>query len=161
MAVEAEASRQVMAISRHTKLKEHEIMKTLNHLLLAAAAAFTLNVAPATAAPNNTALLHSPRYLEAHPELLRGQPSGGESKTVYQARLTENIALANSPRFREAHPELRVTPSADQSLAQNVSASDRLSKLTQNRAFAASPRFVELHPELSRSTPVYQIAPLK
>ena len=133
----------------------------MNHLLLAVAAAFTLNVAPATAAPLNTALLHSPRYLEAHPELLRSQTAGPKSKTVYQATLTENIALANSPRFREAHPELRVTPSADQSLAQNTSARDRLSKLMQNKAFAASPRFVELHPELLRREPVYQIAPLK
>lgn len=136
-------------------------MKTLNHLLVAAAAAFTLNVAPAIAAPNNTALLHSPRYLEAHPELLREQPAGREFKTVYQAKLTENIALANSPRFRETHPELRVTPSADQSVAQNVSERERLSKVRENRALVRSPRFLELHPELLRGAPVFEIAPLR
>ena len=136
-------------------------MKTLNHLLVAAATAFALNVALATEASNNTALLHSPRYLEEHPELLRGQSSGRESKTVYQARLTENIALANSPRFREAHPELQVTPSPDQSLARNASDRDRLSKLTENKALANSPRFLEEHPRLSNVEPVYEIAPLK
>jgi len=135
-------------------------MKTLNYLLVAAAAGFALNVALATEASNNTALLHSPRYLEEHPELLRGQSSGRESKTVYQAKLTENIALANSPRFREAHPELQVTP-PDQSLAQNVSKRDRLSQLTENKALANSPRFLEEHPELLHVEPVYEIAPLK
>ena len=135
-------------------------MKTLNHLLVAAAAAFALNVALATEASNNTALLHSPRYLEEHPELLRWQPSGRESNTVYQARLTENIALANSPRFREAHPELQVTP-PDQSLAPNASERDRLSQLTENKALANSPRFLEEHPELLHVEPVYEIAPLK
>jgi len=136
-------------------------MKTLNYLLVAAVTTFTLNVALATEASNNIALLHSPRYLEEHPQLLRGQSFGRESKAVYQAKLTENIALANSPRFREAHPELRVTPLADQSVAQNVSGSDRLSKLTENRALATSPRFLEAHPELLYSKPVFEIAPLK
>jgi hypothetical protein len=137
-------------------------MKNLNQLLVAATVAFALNVALATQASNNTALLHSPRYLEEHPELLRGQPSGRESKTVYQAKATENIALANSPRFREEHPELRwSTPAPVESVARNVGESERLSKLTENRALANSPRFREEHPELLHIQPVYEIAPLK
>jgi|SRR5579885_1870125 hypothetical protein len=141
--------------------RKRKNMKTLNHLLVAAVVAFTLNAAFAVES-KNTALLHSPRYLEEHPELLRGQSSGQESKTVYQAKLTENVALANSPRFREAHPELRwATSSPEQSLSRNVSESERLSKLTENKALANSPRFLEEHPELLHVEPVYEIAPLK
>lgn len=142
-------------------MKENKRMKTLNHLLITAVAAFWVNAAFATTAPN-TALLHSPRYVEAHPELLRGQTSGGESKKIYQSRLTENIALANSPRFREAHPELRrEVSSQNQSLAVNASETERLNKLTENRALAASPRFVEQHPELRSGQRVFEVAPLK
>ena len=137
-------------------------MKTLNHLLVAAVAALTLNAAFAAEASKNTALLHSPRYLETHPELLRGQTFGGASKTVYQAKTTENIALVNSPRFREAHPELRwATSSPDQSLARNASESERLRRLTENKALAASPRFLEAHPELLHGQHVFEVAPLK
>jgi hypothetical protein len=145
-------------------------MKTLNRLLLAAAAlAVSGTLATQAGEPaqisKNAAWLASPRYLEAHPELLRGQPSVVESpalKTSHLAKLTENTALVNSPRFREAHPELRWIPtSADQIVAQDTSRGDRLSKLTQNKALATSPRFLEQHPELLHSAPVYEIAPLK
>ncbi|HWC60234.1 MAG TPA: hypothetical protein VHC44_11120 [Verrucomicrobiae bacterium] len=137
-------------------------MKTLNHFLVAAVAAFTLNAAFTAEASNNTALLHSPRYLEEHPELLRGQSVDRASTTIHHAKLTENIALANSPRFREAHPELRwATPLPDQSLTRNASESERLSKLTENKALANSPRFLEEHPELLHVEPAVEIAPLK
>ena len=119
-------------------------MKTLKHLLVAAVAAFTFNAAFAAEASKNTALLTSPRYLEEHPELLRGQTFSGESKIASQAKLTGNIALANSPRFREAHPELRLSSSsAEQLPARQVSESERRGKLTANKALAASPRFRE------------------
>lgn len=137
-------------------------MKTLNHVLVAATAAFTLNVALATTPSNNTALLHSPRYLEEHPELLRMQSLGRVSQAVPLAKLTRNIALANSPRFREEHPELRwVQPALDRSVAQNASESDRFAKLTENRALTHSPRFLEEHPELLRSKGIAEIAHLK
>ena len=149
-------------------------MKTLNHLLLTAVAVLAVNGVFTTQAgepsalansPKNTALLTSPRYLEAHPEALREQWSGLKSpahKTVRLAELNENTALVNSPRFREAHPGLQWTPlSSDQMLAQNISRSDRLSKLTQNKAFATSPRFLEQYRGLLRSEPVIEIAPLK
>jgi predicted nicotinamide N-methyase len=137
-------------------------MKTLKHLLVAAVAAFTFNTAFAAEASKNTALLTSPRYLEEHPELLRGQTFGGESKIASQARLTGNIALANSPRFREAHPELRLfTSSPTPSPSRSISETERLSKLTAHKALAASPRFREQHPEILRVQPVFQVAPLK
>jgi len=149
-------------------------MKTLNQLLLTAAAVLTVSGVLTTQAgepsilvksPKNTALFASPRYLEAHPEVLREQWSGLKSpahKTDRLAELTENTALVNSPRFREAHPELQWTPlSSDQMVAQNISWSDRLSKLTQNKAFATSPRFLEQYRGLLRSEPVIEIAPLK
>jgi hypothetical protein len=146
-------------------------MKTLKQLLTTVTFLLAANMLFAaetdkTAIPSksskNTALLASPRYLENHPELLRGQSSVGEAKTANKAKPTENIALANSPRFREAHPELRwTTSSADQMLAQNTSQSERLSQLTQNKALAASPRFLEQHPELLHSKPVFEMAPFK
>src|SRR5260221_9215180 len=149
-------------------------MKTLNHLLLAAAAVLTVSRAlttqagePSTLAksPQNTVLLASPRYLEAHPELLREQWSGLKSpahKTDQLVELAKNTALVNSPRFRESHPELRWTPlSSDQIVAQNISRSDQLKKLTQNKALANSPRFIEQHPGLLPSEPMIEIAPLK
>ena len=137
-------------------------MKKMNQLLVTALAVFAVNSAFAEETSRNSALLHSPRYLETHPELLHGQTLGGESKTVNQVKPTENIALANSPRFREAHPELRwATSSSEQSSARSIGASERLSKLTANKALAASPRFREQHPELLRGQPVFEIAPLK
>jgi hypothetical protein len=138
-------------------------MKTMNHLLVAAAAAFALNVALATEASNNTALLHSPRYLEEHPELLRAVPPSVESPAHKAKRLTEptkNTALANSPRFREEHPELLWAASPAEQRT-TVSEGDRLIKLTENKALAASPRFREEHPELFRGEPMVEIAPLK
>jgi hypothetical protein len=137
-------------------------MKTLKHLLVAAVATFAFNAAFAAEASRNTALLTSPRYLEEHPELLRGQTFGGESKIASQAKLTGNIALANSPRFREAHPELRwAASSSEQSSARSISPGERRRKLTANQALAASPRFREQHPEILRMQPVFQVAPLK
>ena len=144
-------------------------MKLFSKFLLAAAV-LTINAAQADqptsikATETNAALLASPRYLEAHPELLRGRASGVESLTTRKARLdalTKNVALASSPRFREAHPELR--SSAEQLPTQNLGASGRLSELTANRALAASPRFREAHPELLRlrEQSEIQIAPLK
>jgi len=149
-------------------------MKTLNGLLMAAAAVLTVNLAIATQAgepstlaksPQNKAVLKSPRYLEEHPELLRGQSSGVESpalKSEQLTKVTENSALAHSPRFREEHPELRwAIASAEQSVAQRTSEKDRLRKLTENKASAASPRFREEHPELLRSETQIESAPLK
>jgi hypothetical protein len=149
-------------------------MKTLNRLLLVAAATLVVGGVPATQAgepytvtktAKNSAFFASPRYLEAHPELLHGQPPGVESlspKVERLAKPTENTALAGSPRYRETHPALRwATSSADQIAAQNIGQSYQLSKLTQNRALATSPRFLEQHPELLHSEPVLEIAPLK
>src|SRR5260370_806650 len=60
--------------------RKSKIMKTLNHLLLTAAAVLTVSGALATQAgepstlakiTKNTPLLTSPRYLEVHPEILR------------------------------------------------------------------------------------------
>ena len=149
-------------------------MKKLNQLLAAATILtlnLTLNAAQAgqstsvRATKTNTALLASPRYLETHPELLRGRASGAESlatKNERLAALTKNVALAGSPRFREAHPELRwsILP-ADQLPMRNLSASERYRELTANRALAASPRFREAHPELLHEQPEFEIAPLK
>lgn len=149
-------------------------MKTLNHLLLAVTAVATFGATLAAQAEQiptivkatqNTALFTSPRYREAHPELLRVPSVPQESTTVQidrRATLTKNTALASSPRFREAHPELRWSPSSTEPLAkQNVSESERRSALTSNKALAASPRFREQHPELLREQPVFEIAPLK
>jgi hypothetical protein len=147
-------------------------MKTLNSLLVAAAAAVTLGATfsaqageagvPSTLS-RNTAVLASPRYLEEHPELLRGKPSGWESPSIKAervAKLTENAALANSPRFREEHPELRWLGSSPD-YNQAISERDRLNKLTENAALANSPRFREEHPELLHVEPMIEIAPLK
>jgi hypothetical protein len=137
-------------------------MKKLKHLLVAAVAAFAFNAAFAAEASKNTALLTSPRYLEEHPELLRGRTFGGESKIASQVNLAGNIALANSPRFREAHPELRwAASSVPQSGTPSISESERWARLTANKALAASPRFREAHPEVSREQPAFQVAPLK
>ena len=149
-------------------------MKTLNHLLLAVTAAATFGAAlsaqaeqPPTIvkAPQNAALFASPRYLEAHPELLR-VPSVRQETTPaqmnHQATLAKNAAFASSPRFREAHPELRWSSSPTEQLAKrNVSGSERRSGLTFHKALAASPRFREQHPELQHEQPVFEIAPLK
>ena len=156
------------------KNRKNKTMKTLNAVLMATAAVITVNLAIATQAgeppalpksPRNKALLASPRYLEEHPELLRGQPSGGASPALnpqHLATVTENSALAHSPRFREEHPELRWSiPSARESVAQNVRDRDWLSKRSENKALAASPRFREEHPELLRSERLFEIAPLK
>jgi len=155
------------------KNRKSKAMKTLNGLLMTGAALITVNLAIATQAGEpstlpkslNKALLASPRYLEEHPELLRGQQAAGESPALnpgHLATVTENNALAHSPRFREEHPELRwAMPSAQESVAQNGRDGDRLSKLLENKALAASPRFREEHPELLRREPLFEIAPLK
>ena len=148
-------------------------MKVLNHLIVAATAVVALNVTlftqagePRTMAKSSRAssLLASPRYLEEHPELLRGQATEGETspfKTNHSARHTENIALASSPRFREEHPELRWTMAAGgQLMARNGAEKARLGKFAQVKALAASPRFREEHPEFSRGEPVFEVAPL-
>lgn len=149
---------------------KEQIMKTMKHLLVAAAAVLTVNVASAAPlstvqSPKNTALLASPRYLEAHPELLRvtsAQQESTTAKTDRLAKLANNTALANSPRFREAHPELRWSSSPNEQLAiQNFSRSAERNALTSNKALASSPRFREQHPELLREQPVFEIAPLK
>lgn len=144
-------------------------MKIPNHLLVAAAAALTVNVALAAQAgepdsiassTKNTALLASPRYLEEHPELLRTAAKSEPSPVRKADRLTRNSALANSPRFREEHPgPLWAKSSAEQGTT--VSERDRLVKLTENKALANSPRFREEHPELLRGGPEFEIAPLK
>jgi hypothetical protein len=146
-------------------------MKGLSHLILTiAAAAFgaallaQADEPPAIEkTPKNAALLASPRYLEEHPEVLRGGTAGGPStalKTDRPAKLTRNASLVNSPRFREEHPELVwVAPPAEK--RQAISESNRLQELTKNKALAASPRFREEHPGLSRGGPVFEIAPLK
>ena len=60
----------------------------------------------------NRAVAASPRYLEAHPELLDVPPSAQETDAraarhrEQLAKLTKNRALATSPRFLEDHPEL-------------------------------------------------------
>jgi len=109
-------------------------MKTLNHLLLAAAAVLTVSRALTTQA--------------------------GEPSTL--AKSPQNTVLLASPRYLEAHPELQWTPlSSDQIVAQNISRSDQLKKLTQNKALANSPRFIEQHPGLLPSEPMIEIAPLK
>ena len=157
---------------RH-KQKEQE-MKTVKHLLAAATIVATLNMtlSAQTAEPNalpqppkNRALLASPRYLEAHPELSRMRTPDRESRTLHADRLamlTANKALANSPRFRELHPELRWTPATAERLTAK-SAGERATskKLTENKALAASPRFKEAHPELLRGERSFEIAPLK
>ena len=149
-------------------------MKILNHLSVAAAVALTVNSALTTQAggphtlaklTTNKALLHSPRYLEEHPELLRpAESEQRERSTMHKrdsaAKLSANTALAHSPRFREEHPELLwATSPAQQRMAQ--SETDRLTKLTENKALTNSPRFREEHPELLRSGPEFEIAPLK
>jgi hypothetical protein len=147
-------------------------MKTFKHIILVAAAALTVNIVPATQAgepsalaesSKNTALLHSPRYREEHPEVLRTGSAFVEStehKTKRLAELTENSALANSPRFREEHPELRWVASPAEP-RQAINEVERLRKLTENTALANSPRFREEHPELLRGEPEFEIAPLK
>lgn len=144
-------------------------MTTPNYLLVAVATLLTVNLALSTQAgkpdstassTKNTALLASPRYLEEHPELLRGRAASEQSPARKTDRLTQNTALANSPRFREEHPgPLWATSSAEQRTT--VSERDRLIKLTENKALAASPRFREEHPELLRGEPPFEIAPLK
>jgi hypothetical protein len=140
---------------------------------VAAAAVVTFNVDPGANAgepstpaksSKNAALFTSPRYLEAHPELLRARSSGGESPALNSERiaaLTKNAALANSPRFREAHPELRWSSSTEQLAKRSVNRSERWSALMSHKALASSPRFREQHPELLRGQPVFEIAPLK
>lgn len=149
-------------------------MKSAKSLLLAVAAVVTLNATISAQAaepnalpqfPKNRALLASPRYLEAHPELLRMRSSERDSGTLSTDRLamlTENKALSNSPRFRELHPELRWTPATAERLTAK-SASERATpkKLTENKALATSPRFKEAHPELLRVERSFEIAPLK
>ena len=141
-------------------------MKSLNYLLIAAAVATMANVAPATQAGErhpwakltpNKAILHSPRYLEEHPELLRATQDEQSSarKTHSLANLNRNSALANSPRFREEHPELLWTnPSPGRTTASEQ-------ELTENKALVNSPRFREQRPELLRGGPAVEIAPLK
>jgi hypothetical protein len=154
--------------------KQRQNMKPLKYLLLAVAAATTFGAALSAQAeqpfaivrsPQNAALLASPRYLEAHPELLRVPSVRRESTIVQmdrQATLAKNTALASSPRFREAHPELRWSSSPTEQLAKrNVSRSAQWNTLTSNKALAASPRYREQHPELLRGQPVFEIAPLK
>jgi hypothetical protein len=147
-------------------------MKTLNSLLVAAASAVALGATFCAQAgeggvsstlSRNAAVLASPRYLEEHPELLRGRSFDWESPSIKaerQAKLTENIALANSPRFREEHPDLRWSGSSPEN-RQVISETDRLNKLTENAALANSPRFREEHPELLHVEPMIEIAPLK
>ena len=149
-------------------------MKMLIHQSVAVAVALTINVAltmqagePHTLAKptTNKALLHSPRYLEEHPELLRpAESEQREQSTINKrdslAKLSANTALAHSPRFREDHPQLLwATSPAEERTA--VSETDRLVKLTENKALANSPRFREEHPELLRGRPEFEIAPLK
>ena len=140
-------------------------MKTTNRILLvAAAAAFTLNASVSGAesasparVPTNQALAASPRYLEEHPELLRiPQPVEESEARAARARkqlaqLAENRALANSPRFLEEHPELlRTPPSAEAAYAKAARIRKQLAKLMENRAWAASPRVREEFPWLTR-----------
>ena len=149
-------------------------MKMLNHLSVAAAVSLTVNVALIAQAgephdlaklTTNKALLHSPRYLEEHPELLRpAEREQSEQSAMHKrdwlAKLNANTAQAHSPRFREEHPQLMwATSSAEEQTA--VKERDRLDKLTENKALANSPRFREEHPELSRGEPEFEIAPLK
>ena len=149
-------------------------MKSLNHLSVAAAVALTVNVALTTPAgeqhklaklTTNKALLHSPRYLEEHPELLRPADSEQrEQSTIHKrdslAKLSANTALAHSPRFREDHPQLlwATSPAEERTAARET---HRLVNLTENKALANSPRFREEHPELLRGGPELEIAPLK
>jgi hypothetical protein len=146
-------------------------MKKWNHLMLIVAVATVGVSLPAQASnpsasgrlTDNAALLSSPRYLEDHPELLRGWPNGRDISVVKAQQfpaLTDNIALAGSPRYEEKHPELlRSLSPAEQHQAD--SEATRMRKLTENSALAATPRFREVHPELLRAQPVFEIAPVK
>ncbi len=141
-------------------------MKMTNRIFLvvAAAAAFTLNADAGSSAavccasvPTNHGLAASPRYLEEHPELLRVPQSVQESEAKAArvrkelAQLTENRALATSPRFVEEHPELlRVSPSAEEAQASAARIQKQLAKLMENRAWAGSPRAREEFPALTR-----------
>jgi hypothetical protein len=146
-------------------------MKKWNQFILIAAVTMVGVSLPAeTSKPSasrqltdNVAELFSPRYLEDHPELLRGVTSVKDTpalKAQRLAALTKNGALANSPRFREEHPELLwAASSAEQ--PQAVSEADQLRKLTENKAVANSPRYRETHPELLHVQSVSEIAPRK
>jgi hypothetical protein len=147
-------------------------MKTLNSILVTAAAALALTASFSTQAgelgnasrlSRNAAVLASPRYLEEHPELLHMQSAGKKLSVMNAdrlAKLTENAALANSPRFREEHPDLRWLGSSPE-YRQAMSETARLNKLTENAALANSPRFREENPELLHVEPMIEIAPLK
>jgi hypothetical protein len=147
-------------------------MKTLNHILIAAAALLLTVGASQADEPRadaltrqNSALLSSPRYLEEHPELLRSSSAARQSNSVSVKQSVEtpvNIALANSPRFREQHPEYRfATVSPARTIASRINPAEQLRRLTQNRALAANPRFREQHPELLQLEPSFEIAPIK
>jgi hypothetical protein len=139
-------------------------MKTKLHstlTALATALAFGMNLHAAVQVPANSALAHSPRYLEEHPELLRRGMSDVAPPGSWALTRTSNRALAASPRYLEQHPELgRVAVARDrndQSVPREV---------LRNRAFAASPRVLEEYPALARGLSRadqtdLQIAPVK
>ncbi len=110
----------------------------------------------------NRAVAASPRYLEAHPELLDVPPSAQETDAraarhrEQLAKLTKNRALATSPRFLEDHPELlRPQPLVAEAEAKAARIRAQVAKLMENRALVASPRFQEEFPAVARSaTPV-------
>ena len=111
--------------------------------------------------PRNSDALSSPRIFEQFPELLRisalTEKAAAKSRTERLAKLTENRALAASPRFKEEHPELLKVERP----ALTKQSNERVVELTSNRALLTSPRFLEEHPEVLRSSPEFQVAPLK
>jgi len=137
-------------------------MNTISYLRSAAlmAAAFAMGfpgLEEGVSAPNteNHAIIQTPRYLEAHPALLRPQPTvevmleRSQRQQASLEKLTRNHALVASPRFMEEHPELQRRPrSAMEDLAHSKAMREQWQRIRKNSAWAASPRIIEQFPAL-------------
>lgn len=135
----------------------------------AAALAVSLNLHAGSPGSANRALAHSPRYIEEHPELIRGTARSSALHEVKPesvgTKLTTNRALAASPRYLEEFPGLA---RVDVASRPGRDANDVPSEVLQNKAFVASPRVQEQFPSLmrgrsrvSQSGRPLQIAPVK
>ncbi len=137
-------------------------MKIKKHVIFTAAFFVFIGLYRAAAGPGpadfgrsqtNPLTTASPRYLEDHPELLRGSPSPEETTArleryrTYLTKLMENSAIAHSPRILEEYPELqRVPKSGDAFQTAAIRRAKQMAKLLKNQAWANSPRVREEFP---------------
>ena len=147
-------------------------MKTRLHSILTTAVtalAFTINLHAMAQVPTNSALAHSPRFIEENPELARSaaRPSAihGSNPGPLTSTLTSNRAWAASPRYIEEHPELARVGVAGRPVRNN---NEVPAAVLRNKALAASPRVREEYPSLTRGHNLagegadhLQIAPVK